>query len=112
MADESSGNASLMIPKWVFPSIVVIMLAALAYIIGGVAWAASISSDVKYMRLELTNVSAQLATAADDRYRGSDARRDHAVINARIDEVIRRQNQQGDAMVKLLDAKLDKGDSK
>lgn len=57
-------------------------------VIGLLGWSLKttqeLSSDVSVLKVQIANISANVATATSDRYRGVDADRDHARIYAEM----------------------------
>lgn len=54
-------------------------------LLAGVWWAATMTANMKFIQVEVTSLSNQIRETTIDRYRGSDASKDFAVVNARIE---------------------------
>lgn len=52
---------------------------------GGIWWAASMTTDMANVKKELVNINAQILVASSDRYRAADASRDFSIIEKRLD---------------------------
>lgn len=55
--------------------------------LGGVWWAATMTSDSKYMRAEMADIKLQLASASNGKYTTAEAVKDFGVIEKRLDKL-------------------------
>lgn len=71
--------------QWIKRILIGCIGALAAHFAAGIWWAATITTDMKYLRIGQEEMRTQLLTGATDRYRGADAARDLQVVKERFD---------------------------
>lgn len=70
--------------SWIKRALAGSIVALVVHFSAGIWWAATITNDMKYIRVELARLYTDLQSSSDDLYRGQDATKDLAVVHDRI----------------------------
>lgn len=75
------------LPKWVNHLLVVNFAFVVTVASGAVWWASAVAGDIKHLKTDVARIEAAVSNSINDRYRVSDATRDLALRDARIQQL-------------------------